>query len=161
MRYIYFKEAKNKTIIITSKKWLTAILATALLVGLSSGQALPTSSQTISNTGFVYTIGVGVYSNQACTVNVTSVEWGTLMPGQSTSKTAYIKNPGSANTQLTMIVNGWVPTSMQNYLSLSWNATNYVMTPGQVIAATFTLTVASDLPGGSFGFNLTITGQGM
>jgi hypothetical protein len=135
-----------------------AVFLVSMVVGI---QGLPSSTHNVNSTGFIYTVGVGVYGNLACTVNVTSVDWGTLLPGSVTVKTAYIKNGGSSNLTLSMATNTWIPSNMQQYISLSWNATSYVISPNQVIAAVFTLTVTQDVQGGTFAFNIIITGQGM
>jgi hypothetical protein len=143
-----------------SRSWLIGICVTTLLVGMATAQSLPLYSQNVGNTGFIYTVGVGVFGDQACTVNVTQVNWGTLYPNGSVVKTAFIRNSGSSGVILSMATNTYVPASMQNYLSLSWNATNYVLAPGEVAAAVFVLNVASNVQGGTFGFNIIITGQG-
>jgi hypothetical protein len=145
-----------------SNKMVAGIFATVFLVSMTVGaQALPSSTQNVSSTGFIYTVGVGIYGNQACTINVTSVDWGTLMPGNSITKTAYIKNSGSSNVSLSLATNTWVPSTMQQYITMSWNATNYVLGSNQVVTATFTLTISQDVQGGSFAFNILITGQGI
>jgi hypothetical protein len=143
-----------------NRVWLIGICITALLMGAATGQSLPTSTQNVGNIGFIYTVGIGVYGNQACTINITSVDWGTLNPGGAVQKIAYIKNSGSSNVTLSMTTNTFSPSSMQNYLSLTWNATNYVLGPNQVVTVAFALNVSPDAQGGTFNFNILITGQG-
>jgi len=147
------------------RKGLYALLALGLTIALLTGviigaNGLPFTSQNMNNAGFIYTVGVGVYADQNCAFNATQISWGTLQLGDSVTRIAYIKNTGSANQSLSVTATGWSPAPMAQFLLFSWNATDYVLSPNQVIAAAFTLSVAKNAVGGNFAFNITVTGQG-
>jgi hypothetical protein len=40
-------------------------------------------------------VNVGVYSDAACTLNLTSIDWGNVYPRGSVSRTIYVKNTGN------------------------------------------------------------------
>ncbi len=70
---------------------LTAI-ALALVV---TTYAALTTSQNIGSTGGInVSASLGVYSDSSCNNPITSVNWGNLTCGGTTSQTIYIKNTG-------------------------------------------------------------------
>ena len=116
-----------------------------------------------SNSGTIQiqtTAGIGVYSNLQCTTELSSLPWGTLSPGGSSSITCYIKNEGNADTTLSLVVDNWSSSAAQTYLDVSWNYNNAPLTPGQTAAVTLTLSVDQNIQGvDSFSFDITIVGS--
>jgi len=135
-----------------------AIAATGLFMTLLT-TGLLMSSQTLQSSGTVTAVNIGVYSDSGCTQNCTSINWGSIYPGNSTTKIIYVKNTGSLPVTLTMTTGSWVPSNANTYLSLSWNQGGTVLTAGQSTTATLTLS-ASPNAGNitSFSFNIIITG---
>ncbi len=118
-----------------------------------------TSSQSVQSSGTITAVNVGVYSDSACTQNLTSVDWGILPPGNSTSKTIYVKNTGTIPVTLSMTTSSWVPSNAGTYLTLTWNRANYVLNPSTSVSATLTLTASSSAGAlTTFSFNIIITG---
>jgi hypothetical protein len=129
----------------------------SILVGLAVSQT--TVKQNLSSSGAISVIGVEVYSNAACTNKVTSIAWGTLVPGTSVSKTIYVRNPGTTVETLSMTYGNWTPTTAASFFSLSWNCTNHSIASGGVVGAKLTLTVQSTITGVTdFGYSITIQG---
>lgn len=107
--------------------------------------------------GTIQVIGVEVYGGD---VNKTQdgtpfIDWGTVYPGTTTSRSFYINNTG--NTPVTLIlkisnltfqdaenqnVTGNLP--IENPLELTWNYNNTVLERKEVIYVTLTLTVSSN-----------------
>ena len=131
-------------------------------LGLSLvSQAFPAAqtSQTLSSTGTIETIGVGVYLDIQCSSPLTSIAWGTLEPGANQNVVCYIKNEGNTAMTLSMYASNWSPSSAENYLTLNWNYNSSPIDPDEVVQITFTLTVATDITGiTTFGFDVTIVG---
>jgi hypothetical protein len=132
---------------------LSGIILTVTTAGLlSANQAIPSS-------GSVTSINVGVYSDSACTHNLTSISWGTISPGDSVTRTAYVKNIGSAPITLSMTTASWNPTSANGPLTLTWNREGDTLNVGQVTTATLTLTVSESISGiTDFSVDIIITG---
>jgi hypothetical protein len=141
---------------------IIAIAATGLfLTLLTSGLLL--SSQTVPSNGTVLsTVNVGIYNDQACTQNCTSISWGTLAPGSSTIKTVYVKNTGTLPMTLDMATSGWNPSNADGPITLGWNREGAALNASQSINATLTLTVSPSINSSItvFSFNITITGTG-
>ena len=136
---------------------IIALAATGIFLSLVTAGLVAT--QTVTSNGTVSAVNVGVYSNYSCTQNLTSISWGTLYAGNSTTRTIYVKNTGTVPVTLTMTDGNWVPTTANTVLTLTWNRQNTVLDAGQSISATLTLAVASSTGSlADFSFNIIITG---
>jgi hypothetical protein len=136
---------------------IIALTATGLFLSLVTAGIIAT--QNIASNGTITTVNVGVYSNENCDQNCTTISWGTLYPGNSTSRTIYVKNTGTTPITLTIATNSWAPTDASGCLTLTWNPQDNTLNPGQSTPATLTLTVAQDTGDlTAFNFNILITG---
>ena len=138
----------------------TALAVVAVLM-MTSVLALLQSNQTLTTTGTIRTVNVGVYTDAACTQTATSIDWGTINPGTSTLKTYYVKNQGSVPMTLNMTSNAWTPSNCPTYMSLTWDAENAPVAVGNHAQADINLTILPNITGiGAFSFNIVITGTG-
>lgn len=118
-------------------------------------------SQTVSSTGTVTAVNVGVYEDSACTQTLTSIDWGTISPGNSVTRTVYVKNTGNTPITLSMTKTGWNPAGADGPITVTWNKEGTALSAGQSTAATLTLTVSSGISGiTTFSVNIVITGTG-
>jgi hypothetical protein len=138
----------------------TALAVVAVLM-MTSVLALLQSNQTLTTTGTIRTVNVGVYTDAACTLTATSIDWGTINPGTSIVKTYYVKNQGSVPMTLNMTSNAWTPSNCPTYMSLTWDAENASVAVGNHAQADINLTILPNITGiGAFSFNIIITGTG-
>jgi hypothetical protein len=140
---------------------VSVILVVGALVAVSAlVSGLLIASQTIPNTGNVKAVGVGVYSDSACTQEVQLIQWGILDPGESSDKTVYIRNEGNVAVVLNMATENWDPALASTYITLGWNLEQgYVLSHGQSVETVLTLSVSSSISGvESFTFDIIITG---
>jgi hypothetical protein len=136
---------------------IIALAATGIFLTLVTAGLIAT--QTIPSSGTVSSVNVGVYTDSQATQNCTSLNWGTLSPGNTANKIVYVKNTGTVPVTLTMTTGNWTPTTANSKITLTWNRENTVLNAGQSISANLTLAVASDTTGiTTFSFNTTITG---
>ena len=136
---------------------VAAIAVMSVVISVLAGALV--TSRTFSNSGTIVAIGVGVYSDSACTTVLPNINWGNLTLGSSSSYTIYIKNNGTIPVTLTMATGNWNPTTASSYISLTWDRQNYVLTAGLSVQAALTLNVSSSLTGfTNFTFDITITG---
>ncbi|MGA3193105.1 MAG: hypothetical protein ABSD73_11450 [Candidatus Bathyarchaeia archaeon] len=141
------------------KATLGAVLAIAVMGLMASALGTLVATRTISSSGSVTAVGVGLYTDNTCTTAVSSISWGTLNPGDVKTYTMYVKNTGNVPVTLNMTVGNWNPTSASTYISLTWNQEKYVLPASQVVQAVLTLSVSSSTSGvTSFSFDITITG---
>lgn len=143
----------------------TITLIVALLVVASALTAITLAtlnpSQSIPSSGTITTSpSLGVYSDSGCTINMTSLTWGSVAAGNSATQTFYVKNIGTGTLTLSMAVSNWSPSNAGTYLTVSWNQQGTQLTAGESATATITLTVASTVTGfSSFSNTIAITGS--
>ena len=137
---------------------LIAVVATGLFLTLLTSGLLM-SSQTVQSGGTVNSVNVGVYSDSGCTQNCTTLDWGAITPGNSVTRTVYVKNTGTLPVTLSMTTGNWVPSNANTYLTLTWNQGGVVLAAGNSVTAILTLTASSSAGNlTSFSFNIIITG---
>jgi hypothetical protein len=144
----------------------TPRLSTAAIIALATTGIFLTlvtagiiSTQTIPSDGTITAVDVGVYSNIQCSQNCTSISWGSLYPGNSTTRTVYVKNTGTVPITLDMTPVNWDPTDASTYLTLTWDQQGTVLGVGDNVTATLTLTATADTGDlQDFNVNIVITG---
>lgn len=135
------------------------VVAIAVMGLMVSALGALVATRTISNSGSVTAVGVGVYSDIGCTTALSAINWGTLNPGDVKNYTIYVRNEGTVSVTLNMTIGNWNPSSASSYITLTWNQEKYVLPAGQVVQAVLTLSVSSSVSGvTSFSFDITITG---
>ncbi|MGD8506195.1 MAG: hypothetical protein PVF15_05965 [Candidatus Bathyarchaeota archaeon] len=118
------------------------------------------ADKTISNTGSMRTIGVGVYWNENCTNEVSFVDWGILDINSSKNIKVYIRNEGNSGATLTMYASNWNPSNAADYIDFSWDYAGQVIDADEVHEVIFTLEISSDVQGiASFIFDTTVVGS--
>jgi hypothetical protein len=118
-------------------------------------------SQNVASAGVVKTSpNIGVYSDSACTISMTSINWGTIAAGGSAKVTAYVKNTGTGTMTLALAASSWSPPAASSYVTVSWNQQGTKLAYHQSAAATITITVAPNITGvNSFSNTIVISGS--
>jgi hypothetical protein len=130
------------------QKILTIVLTVIAFSLTASTLAVITVNQDIITSGNVATSpNIGVYSDSACTTNKTSISWGALQVGGSTSQTIYVKNIGTRTLTLELSVTNWTPAQASPYITISWDKQGTQLSAGQSTQATVTITVSSNITG--------------
>ena len=139
-----------------------AFIFGALLIGVfQTTLSLVQNSSTVSSVGTIKGVGVGIYSEYACTNKVTSINWGVLDPGSNKTITIYVRNEGNAAATLSQTTQNWNPTAASSYLTLRWNYAGQTINVNQVLQVKLTLTLSSTVTGiTNFGFDTVITSTG-
>ena len=135
-----------------------ALVSTALfLTTLTAG--LLTVNQSVPSSGTITALNVGVYSDSACTQELTSIDWGTVSPGDTDTRTIYVKNTGNGPISLTMTKINWNPSTADGPIVITWDIENWWLNPDDIFTATLTLSVSSSISGiTDFSVEIVITG---
>ena len=138
-----------------------------LAIGLTAYGAVYTSGllstrKTLENTGTINAaIGIGIYSDSACTLPLTKITWVTLDPGTATTNTIYVKNIGHTPVRLTLTIDNWMPSEASNYITVTWNREGASLEPSSVVASTIQLSLSQSVQGiQSYSFNINIDATG-
>ncbi len=112
----------------------------------------------------VDTVGLSVYSDQAATNPVTSIDFGEQRKCAAADKTLYIKNTGSADIKLDYSSNA--PTSILAsddfvyYNNGAWaNIRGYTLKAGEVLTAKYQIYILPNAATGSKSWTLSIGGS--
>ena len=146
-------------------KRVAIFVLSACLIGMIVGSAVTLAvlnvQRAIPSSGLVVAVNVGVYSDAACTLNLTSIDWGNVYPGGSVPKTIYVKNTGNAPITLSMTTASWNPTIAAGQINVAWDKENTILNAGQSTSATLTLSVSQNVSGvTSFSMNIIVSGSG-
>ena len=139
---------------------IIALVTVAIALTLTTFAAISTSQSMSSSGQLTTSADLDLYSNSACTIPLSSINWGTLNAGENITQTIYVKNTsnGLALT-LSMQTSNWTPTTANGPITLTWNQAGTRLQPGQSIAATLTLAVSSNIADiSSFSVQINITG---
>lgn len=133
---------------------LTAYAAINVSTSINSSGSISTSTVVSPN--------LAVYSDSACTVPLAPIDWGSLAPGGTVTRTVYVKNTqGAASLTLGMATSNWTPTTANGPLTVTWDKQGTILAPGQSTATKLTLTASSSTTGiTSFGVQIIISGTG-
>ena len=143
--------------------WFSIVFLTGALIASIFGTtfSLIQTSRTISNSGSVKGIGVGVYWNSACTNTTSSINWGILDSGSNKTVNVYIRNEGNSAVILAKATQNWNPSTASSYMTLNWNYAGQALSVNQVLQIKLTLGVSSAVSGvANFGFDIIITASG-
>ena len=140
-------------------------VVSACLIGMVVGSAVTLAvlnvQRAIPSSGMVVAVNVGVYSDAGCTLNLTSIDWGSVYPGGSVPRTIYVKNTGNAPITLSISTTSWNPTVAAGQINVAWDKENTVLNAGQSTSATLTLSVSQNVSGvTSFNMNIIVSGSG-
>jgi len=145
-----------------SKLFPIALAVIALALTATTFAAVTVNSN-VSSTGTIITPtpNIGVYSDSACTTAKSSISWGSLAAGSSTTQTVYVKNTGTAGMALSLSSNNWTPTNANTYITVSWDKQGQTLAAGQSTPAVITITVTSSITGiTTFSNTITLSGTG-
>ena len=144
----------------TKPGMIVGLILLSLLTGMGVSGLLSTQ-RTVNSSGSIKAINVGIFSDLACTQEVSSINWGTPEPGDVVTRTVYVKNTGNANMTLYLTVNNWTPVNASNYLSVTWDEESTLITPDQVVEAVLSLTVDNGITGiENFSVQIVVSGTG-
>lgn len=147
----------------TSK--LTVIILTIAAMAVAGVTIAAITVNTNVPTSGTVTAGpnTGVYSNSQCSSPITSISWGSIEAGGTTTQTIYIEDTGTAQMAPSITVNNWSPSNAGTYITITWSTLPAEIQPGvsNAIAVTLTLTISPSITGiSSFSNSITIAGTG-
>ena len=149
-----------------SKLFPVALAVIALALTATTFAAITVTSN-VSSTGTIYTPiitptpNIGVYSDNTCTTTQSSISWGSVSVGSTTTQTVYVKNTGTAAMTLNLGTSNWTPTNANTYITVSWDKQSQTLSAGQTTPAVITLTVSPSITGiTTFSNTITLSGTG-
>jgi hypothetical protein len=134
---------------------ITCALSSMILIG-AVGNFIPKPN--VVQAANIEGIGVGIYWNQNCTNKTLTLNWGNMTPNSENTLEVFIRNEGNSKVSLYLSTTEWNPKAASNYIQLEWNYSNQILSTGQIIPISLTLTVSPEIGGVSdFTYNTIIT----
>jgi hypothetical protein len=105
-------------------------------------------------------VEIDVYEDSSCSTVLTSVDWGEIEAGESTTASLYVLNSGDSSVVLGLSLENWSPGTAEDYMSLYWDYDGSSISSGNGVDIVLTLDVDVDCPElSSFSFDIVITGS--
>jgi hypothetical protein len=116
----------------------------------------------IHNTGNLYAVGIFAYQDNACTLNLTALDWGTMYIGSNVSRLVFLRNEGNTNVLLSFTFGNFTPVEASTVFALSWDYNGQPLSSHAVLPVTFTLmsTYTLGINFTNFSFDITVEGAG-
>ena len=99
----------------------------------------------LRNQGQVIAIGIEAYEDEELTNPLTSIDWGTFIPGQTKNITCWIYNSGNTPVMVSIWVDNWNPKTASYYLSFDNDYNGTTIEPETSFPVIFTLSVSQDV----------------
>jgi hypothetical protein len=149
----------NQPVALKFKKIWLVIIILAVLVPASYAVGAVQFQASVSTQGNIKSVGILFYGNSAGTTLKSTIDWGTIEPGQTVNSTLYMKSTSNVPVSVSMAVGNFNPASGSGYLSCTWSYDSKSLNPGQLIAVVFTLKVAATITDiTSFSFDIGVVG---
>lgn len=130
----------------SSKKTLLLIVIVAIAsVAITSAVSIllsKTSNLTVPSLGNIKTIGVEVYWDQNGENKTETINWDEIWLGTSKNVTVYVRSTSNYKITINLNATDWVPDNLSDYMNLSWDYNGTLLSPGEVIPVTITLSVS-------------------
>lgn len=113
---------------------------------------VPDDPGTVENETVVDVFTVEIY------LNISSVDWGSLSPGETATRGLLIKNLGNASVTLGFQTVDWSSAAAQQYLNFTWSYAGEILEPEEELPESLILSVdplIKDVDEFSFGITLT------
>lgn len=139
---------------------LSALLIAGLVVATIAVGAYVYATLRVKGGGKVVTIGIGVFSDSSATIEVTTIDWGELHPGEGKQILLWLKLEGNKHANVSMRTENWNPTEAANFITLEWDSEGAEMDPGDIKQIAFVLRVSHSVVGiVDFSFDVVITAK--
>jgi hypothetical protein len=100
---------------------------------------------TIPNSINIYTSGIEAYWDDQKTQRVTTIDWGWMYPGNSSTRTLYLYNPGNNRLNITKTLINWNPSNASIYVTILWTPDLIQLESQLLTQTTITLTLSSSV----------------
>lgn len=105
-------------------------------------------------------IEINLYTDQECNTPLTSVDWGQITAGTTSSTTMYLKNEGDMTVNAQLQTENWTPSDSSSFLSLSWDYSGEPIYPDESVRISLRLDVNGDCPTyDNFNFDIIVVGS--
>jgi len=140
------------------RKVILTTICGLMVIVLATSIANLQSSKAFAHTDSIAGQGVGIFWDQSGTNKTLTINWANIQPGSNRTITLYVKNEDNSAIYLGMTTQNWAPSNALDYMNLTWNYNNQVLTANQMLPIELTLSVSQNITNiTQFSFSTTIT----
>jgi len=139
---------------------IIALILVAVALTATTYGAISVNKSLSTNGSITVTPNLGLYSDSNCTASLSTIDWGTITPGNNQTRNVYVKNTGNG-TSLTLSIstNTWNPSNANGPIAISWDQEGTRLAPGQSVAAVIKLASSASIVNvTNFSVQILITG---
>ena len=145
---------------------LFAVLAIFAIFFAGYGFAVLTTNKEIrSGANLISDVNLSIYDSEVSTVEVTFVDWATILPSQIKTKSVWIQDDSDISMMISVNTKDWLPSNVTESLTFSyaegagWAGGAYPkLNPHQRAEVIFTLSAGENCTSGNFSFVIVISG---
>jgi hypothetical protein len=125
---------------------IIALILVAVALTATTYGAISVNKSLSTNGSITVTPNLGLYSDSGCTTTLSTIDWGTITPGNNQTRTVYVKNTGTG-TSLTLSIStsSWTPITANGPITVSWDKEGTRIAPGQSTPAVIKLISSSSI----------------
>ena len=125
---------------------IIALILVAVALTATTYGAISVNKSLSTNGSITVTPNLGLYSDSNCTISLSTIDWGTITPGNNQTRTVYVKNTGTG-TSLTLSIStsSWTPITANGPITVTWDKEDTRLIPGQSTAAVIKLISSSTI----------------
>lgn len=126
------------------------MIAMGMILTLTTAAVVNTRAEIITrqafqSSGSISSVNVSLYSDSACSSDLTSISWGDISPGGSVTRIIYVKNTGYSEVTLSLAASNWNPAETYEHMTLTWDKEGIALGSGEVTMARLTLSVSQNI----------------
>jgi hypothetical protein len=125
---------------------IIALILVAVALTATTYGAISVNKSLSTNGSITVTPNLGLYSDIGCNTTLSTIDWGTITPGNNQTRTVYVKNTGTG-TSLTLCIStsSWTPINANGPITVSWDQEGTRLAPGQSTRAVIKLNSSSSI----------------
>ncbi len=127
-----------------SIRLLLILMLTTVLVSVTIVLGLTSLSLSIPSQGTIKTTGVAVYWTPNYANKTTTIDWGFVQPGSSENVVLYIQSLSNHPMFLDLSTSTIEPSSISEYVDLSWDYDGTLLDPAQTISVTLSMSFSDE-----------------
>lgn len=145
---------------------LTVLLVIAVFLSGYTYGVLTATKEIGSSANVITTVNLSVYDSEVATVELTFIDWQTILPTQVKTKEVWIQNDADISMSIYVSTKDWIPSYANETITFSyiegkgWSGGMYPkLNPHQRAQMIFSLSAGDNPPSGSFSFVIVISGS--
>lgn len=125
-------------------KEVLGLVTLFIVIGASVLAVLVVTDVLTYHVSTIHTSTSGLIVSEGLNLDRSTIDWGTLNPGDNTTEVVQVTNGDKFNTTLYFTLD-WTPPEAADFIGIAWNYTGAPVQFGETVPLALTLTVSPDV----------------